>query len=62
VLCYLCVEPEREAGKGLLETLGARACIMVTDDYTAFFPPAGAGGGRLDSRWAAWDIGVPRNW
>ncbi len=35
--CYL--EPEKGAGKGLLETLGAEACMVVTDEFPAFFLP-----------------------
>ncbi|MBL8751468.1 MAG: deoxyribodipyrimidine photolyase [Planctomycetes bacterium] len=33
------VEPERGAGKGLLEALAARACAIVTDDFPCFFLP-----------------------
>lgn len=33
------VEPEPGAGKGLVEHLAARACVIVTDDYPAFFLP-----------------------
>lgn len=33
------VEPVPEAGKGLLEALAARACVVVTDDAPAFFLP-----------------------
>ncbi|MCU0234644.1 MAG: hypothetical protein MUE90_11530, partial [Thermoanaerobaculales bacterium] len=33
------VEPERGAGKGLLEALAARACVVVTDEYPCFFLP-----------------------
>jgi deoxyribodipyrimidine photo-lyase len=39
VLYYPYVEPERGAGRGLLAALGARACVVVTDDYPAFFLP-----------------------
>lgn len=39
VLYYPYVEPEPDAGKGLLENLAAQACIVVTDDYPAFFLP-----------------------
>ncbi len=39
LLYYPYVEPERGDGKGLLEALGARSCIVVTDDYPAFFLP-----------------------
>jgi len=33
------VEPEPGAGKGLLAALAARACLVVTDDFPAFFLP-----------------------
>jgi deoxyribodipyrimidine photo-lyase len=33
------VEPAPGAGKGLLLALGSRACLVVTDDYPAFFLP-----------------------
>ncbi|HEY0777787.1 MAG TPA: hypothetical protein VGD56_07450, partial [Gemmatirosa sp.] len=33
------VEPEPGAGRGLLETLGARACLVVTDEFPEFFLP-----------------------
>jgi deoxyribodipyrimidine photo-lyase len=33
------VEPEPGAGKGLLEALASRACLVVTDDSPAFFYP-----------------------
>jgi len=33
------VEPEPGAGRGLLETLAARACVVVTDDFPCFFLP-----------------------
>ncbi|MEM9488875.1 MAG: deoxyribodipyrimidine photolyase, partial [Myxococcota bacterium] len=36
---YPYVEPERGAGKGLLEALSARACVIVTDDFPCFFVP-----------------------
>jgi deoxyribodipyrimidine photo-lyase len=36
---YPYVEPERGAGKGLVEALGRRAAVVVTDDYPAFFLP-----------------------
>jgi deoxyribodipyrimidine photo-lyase len=39
VLYYPYVEPEPGAGKGLLEALARRACVVVTDDYPAFFLP-----------------------
>ncbi|MCK6461115.1 MAG: deoxyribodipyrimidine photolyase [Planctomycetes bacterium] len=34
------VEPERGAGRGLLEALARDACAVVTDDYPCFFLPA----------------------
>jgi len=33
------VEPERGAGRGLLEALAKDACAVVTDDYPCFFLP-----------------------
>jgi deoxyribodipyrimidine photo-lyase len=33
------VEPEPGAGRGLLETLAGNACVVVTDDFPAFFLP-----------------------
>ena len=39
VLYYPYVEPEPGAGKGLVEALGRRACVIVADDYPAFFLP-----------------------
>ena len=33
------VEPEPGAGKGMLEALAARACVVVTDDAPVFFLP-----------------------
>lgn len=39
VLYYPYVEPSRGAGKGLLETLAARASVVVTDDFPCFFLP-----------------------
>lgn len=53
------VEPELDAGRGLLEALGARACLVVTDEFPEFFLPrmlAAAGrklariGARLEAR------------
>ena len=37
VTYYPYVEPEPDAGKGLLAALAARAAVVVTDDYPAFF-------------------------
>lgn len=47
---YAYVEPARDAGKGLLKALAARACAVVTDDYPAFMLPAmiAAAGRQLD--------------
>ena len=39
VLYYPYLEPERGAGKGLLEAMSAHACVVVTDDYPGFFLP-----------------------
>ena len=33
------VEPAKDAGRGLLETLARDACLVVTDDFPAFFLP-----------------------
>ena len=37
VLYYPFVETARNAGKGLLTALAEQACIVITDDYPAFF-------------------------
>lgn len=57
VLYYPYVEPEPGAGKGLLEALGARACLVVTDDYPTFFLPrmVAAAAARLPVRLEAVD-------
>ena len=39
VAFYPYVEPRDGAGKGLLEALAARAAVVVTDEYPAFFLP-----------------------
>jgi deoxyribodipyrimidine photo-lyase len=39
VLYHPYVEPTPGAGRGLLEALGRRACVIVADDYPAFFLP-----------------------
>jgi deoxyribodipyrimidine photo-lyase len=39
VLYYPYVEPAPEAGKDLLEALARHACLIVTDDFPAFFLP-----------------------
>lgn len=43
------VEPSPGAGKGLLEALAARACLVVADDFPGFFLPrmVAAAGARL---------------
>jgi deoxyribodipyrimidine photo-lyase len=51
------VEPEPGAGRGLLAALAARAAVVVTDDYPAFFLPRmiAAAGSRLGTRLEAVD-------
>ena len=39
VTYYPYVEPKRNAGKGLLSALAANACVVIGDDYPAFFLP-----------------------
>ncbi len=39
VLYYPYLEPDTAAGKGLLAELGKRACVVITDDFPAFFLP-----------------------
>jgi len=36
---YPYVEPIRDAGKGLLSALAKKACVVITDDFPAFFLP-----------------------
>ncbi len=36
---YPYVEPEKRAGRGLVQALAERACVVVTDEYPAFFLP-----------------------
>ncbi|MFC1833287.1 deoxyribodipyrimidine photolyase [Thermodesulfobacteriota bacterium] len=36
---YPYLEPEKDAGKGLLKALSAHACCVVTDDFPCFFLP-----------------------
>lgn len=36
---YPYVEPEKDAGRGLLLTLARRACVVVSDDFPCFFLP-----------------------
>ncbi len=45
------VEPERNAGRGLLERLAADACLVVADDFPSFFLPrmVAAAGRRLQA-------------
>lgn len=40
VVYYPYVEPSRDKDKGLLFALGESACVIVTDDFPAFFLPA----------------------
>jgi len=51
------VEPDPGAGRGLLEALARDACVVVTDDFPAFFLPRmlSAAGGRLGVRLEAVD-------
>ena len=51
------VEPSPGAGAGLLDALAARAAVIVTDDYPAFFIPRmlAAAAARLDVRLEAID-------
>jgi deoxyribodipyrimidine photo-lyase len=51
------IEPKPGRGKGLLEALAARACLVVTDDFPCFFLPrmVTAAGDRLDVRLQAVD-------
>jgi deoxyribodipyrimidine photo-lyase len=51
------VEPERGAGKGMLARLAADACLVVTDDFPAFFLPrmVAAAGRRIGARLEAVD-------
>ena len=57
VLYYPYVEPQPDDGKGLLKALAARACIVVADDYPAYFLPrmVQAAAERLDVRCEAVD-------
>ncbi|QGJ68508.1 Deoxyribodipyrimidine photo-lyase type II [Planctomycetales bacterium 10988] len=38
-LYYPYIEPEQLAGKGLVEKLSEKACVVVTDDFPCFFLP-----------------------
>jgi deoxyribodipyrimidine photo-lyase len=51
------VEPTPGAGKGLLAALGSHACLVVTDDFPAFFLPrmVAAAGASLKTRLEAVD-------
>ncbi|MHB8709325.1 MAG: deoxyribodipyrimidine photolyase [Desulfuromonadales bacterium] len=51
------VEPEPGAGRGLLAALAERACLVVTDDFPAFFLPqmVAAAGAKLPVRLVAVD-------
>jgi len=57
VLYYPYLERSRGEGKGLLGALGDRACVIVTDDFPAFFLPRmiKAAGRRLPVRLEALD-------
>lgn len=57
VLYYPYVEPAAGAGRGLLEALGERAAVVVTDEYPAFFLSrmVAAAGERLPVRLEAVD-------
>jgi deoxyribodipyrimidine photo-lyase len=39
VIHYAYVEDQPDAGKGLLQDLASRACLVITDDFPAFFLP-----------------------
>ena len=39
VLYYPYLEPKQGGGKGLLKELASRACVVVSDDFPAFFLP-----------------------
>jgi deoxyribodipyrimidine photo-lyase len=56
-LYYPYLERAQGEGKGLLESLAERACVIVTDDFPAFFLPRmlTAAGGRLPIRLEAVD-------
>ncbi len=57
VTYYPYVEREKDAGQGLLEALGERAALVVTDDYPCFFLPRmiEAAGSKLERRLEAVD-------
>jgi deoxyribodipyrimidine photo-lyase len=56
-LYYRYVEPRNGTGRGLLQALASRACVVVTDDYPIFFLPkiVRAAAPRLDVRLEAVD-------
>jgi deoxyribodipyrimidine photo-lyase len=39
VIYYPYIEPEQGKGKGLLSALAKKACVVITDDFPAFFIP-----------------------
>jgi deoxyribodipyrimidine photo-lyase len=39
VIYYPYIEPEHGKGKGLLTALAKRACVLITDDFPAYFIP-----------------------
>lgn len=49
---HVYVEPEPDHGKGLVYALGARACVVVTDEFPCFFLPrmVAAAAKRLDAK------------
>jgi deoxyribodipyrimidine photo-lyase len=57
VVYYPYVEPRADAGRGLLEALASRACVVVTDDFPSFFLPrmVDAAASRLTVRLEAVD-------
>jgi deoxyribodipyrimidine photo-lyase len=52
ILYYPYAEPSRGRGRGLLQTLARNACVIVTDDFPAFFLPSmtAAAARRVDVR------------
>lgn len=57
VTYYPYVEPQVDAGKGLLRALASHACVVVTDDFPCFMIPAmtAAAASQLDVRMEAVD-------
>ena len=39
ILYYPYIEPKMDEGKGLLQALAGKACVVITDDYPEFFLP-----------------------